>query len=157
MRLALAALAVLAATTAAALAAGPTVPPLVGTDPVTGKHVSLAAYAGRPLVINVWASWCNGCRQEASDLGEFVNSHPTLAIVGVDTTDSKAGARAFYKVYGLEYPSIWDPDGAVAHRLHTSGLPTTYFLDGRRRVVASIVGSGTLAQFNAALRKTLRG
>ncbi len=142
---------------AVALAAGPKVPPLHGVDPVTGRHVSLAAYAGRPVVINVWASWCNGCQDEASDLGTFARSHPKLAIVGIDTKDSAAGAKAFYRVYDVEYPSIFDPNGALAARLGVVGIPTTLFLDREHRIVVVIAGSGTLARFNTALRKAVRG
>src|SRR6266508_5687229 len=40
---------------------------LAGTDPVTGRHVDLASYRGKPLVINVWGSWCPGCKAEAEE------------------------------------------------------------------------------------------
>lgn len=149
--------AVLAAVSAAtALAAGaPKAPPLSGVDPVTGKHVSLAAYGGRPVVVNVWASWCGGCRQEASALAAFVHSHPKLAVMGIDSMDTKAGARAFYRVYDIEYPSIFDPTGAIGAKLKVIGIPTTFFLDREHRIAATVAGAGTLARFNAALRAAL--
>jgi len=150
---------VLAAVGAAtALAAGgPKAPPLAGVDPVTGKRVSLAAYAGRPVVINVWASWCHGCQEEASDLHSFVHSHPKLAVIGIDSMDTKAGARTFYRVYDLEYPSIFDPKGTIGAKLKVIGIPTTFFLDREHRIVVTVAGSATLARFNAALRMTLHG
>jgi thiol-disulfide isomerase/thioredoxin len=159
MRLRVAALAAGAALVAPALVfagSGPPAPALSGADPVTGKRVSLAAYRGQPVVINVWASWCGGCRQEAADLTSFARSHPKLAIVGVDTQDSVEGAKAFYSVYDQNWPSIFDPSGAAAARLGSLGIPTTIFLDRQHRIIVRIQGATTLAQLNKALRVVTR-
>ena len=130
-------------------------PPLAGTDVITGKRLSLADYRGRVVVVNVWGAWCGGCITEAPDLARFVTRHPGVAVLGVDSEDSKAAARAFYRRFGLHHPSIFDPQGALAHRLGLQGLPTTLFLDRSHRVVATVVGAGTLAGFEGALRVAL--
>ena len=132
-------------------------PPLLrGRDPVTGRQVSLAQFAGRPVVLNVWASWCTGCNQEAADLARLAASHPGAQLLGVDTQDTTGGARAFYRKWHWRHPSMSDPRGSLAARLAVTGLPTTYFLDRRHRVVARIVGAGNLAQFEQGLRLALR-
>jgi cytochrome c biogenesis protein CcmG, thiol:disulfide interchange protein DsbE len=128
---------------------------LSGTDPITGRHVSLAAFRGKPIVLNFWASWCTGCRQEARDLAAFERRHPEAQVVGVDTQDTDGNARAFYRELGLSHPSIRDRSGAIAARLGLQGLPTTFFLDRRHRLVTRIIGASNLAGFEAGLRAAL--
>jgi thiol-disulfide isomerase/thioredoxin len=138
-----------------ALAARPVVR-LAGTDPVTGKHMSLAQFRGRPVVINIWASWCDGCNHEARELQRFATAHPGLQLLGIDYQDSKAGARAFSRRYGQEWPSIFDPTGRISRRLPLLGLPTPFFLDRRHRIVRVLAGAGTYAEFRAAYRLAYR-
>jgi len=135
------------------LAAGP-VTGISGRDALTGKSVSLDAWRGRAVLINVWASWCEGCVTEARALKRFEEAHPG-SVLGIDYDDSKAGARAFYRRYDLEHPSIWDPKGRFVARLRAIGLPTTVFLNRRHVVVLAIAGAGTYAQFEDGWRRAI--
>lgn len=128
---------------------------LSGTDPITGRTVSLAAYAGKPIVLNMWASWCTGCYAEARALATFERTHPQAQVVGVDIQDSKAAARAFYRRFGWRHPSIFDPNGLIAARFQLQGLPATLFLDRSHRVVARILGETNLAGFDRGLERAL--
>lgn len=125
---------------------------LSGTDPVTGEAVSLAAFAGKPVVLNFWASWCAPCREELPALIEFQERHPEAAVVGVNFQDDPAGARALQEEIGFEFPSIADPQGEIGARLGIQGMPTTYFLDSEHRVVAALAGGTDLAGFEEGLR-----
>ncbi len=125
---------------------------LSGNDPVTGKEVSLDAYAGKPIVLNVWASWCPGCNEEAVDLREFAKKHPEAQVIGIDYQDTESGAAAFYDRWSWSHPSIFDPNGEIANELGLQGLPTTVFLDAQHRVVTRIVGATTLSGFEEGLR-----
>ncbi len=145
-----------AAAAAGALAAAPRqAPAIAGTDPVTGKHVSLVSYRGRAVVINIWASWCEGCRTEAKALREFASAHPKVQLLGIDYQDTRTGAKAFYDRHDLDWPSVFDPKGRWVAALKAPGLPTTVFLNARHEIVGGIVGAGTRAQFEATLRKAL--
>lgn len=126
---------------------------LSGTDPVSGRPVSLAGYSGKPVVLNLWASWCTGCYAEARALATFARTHPRAQVVGVDVQDSVTGAKAFYRRFGWQHPSIFDPQGVIASRLALQGLPATLFLDRRHRVVAKILGDTDLAGFEAGYRQ----
>jgi thiol-disulfide isomerase/thioredoxin len=128
---------------------------LAGTDPVTGKHVDLAAFRGKPIVVNVWGSWCTGCNAEAADLERFAQTHPNVQVVGVDTQDTSSGAKAFYRRWGWHHPSIADPQGNLAAQLAIQGTPTTFFLNARHEIVTSIVGASNLAGFDQGLRLAL--
>lgn len=126
---------------------------LSGTDAISGQPVSLARYRGRPIVLNMWASWCTGCYAEARALERFARTHPQAQVIGVDIQDSKAAARAFYRRFGWRHPSIFDPQGEIAARFGLQGLPATLFLDRRHRIVAKILGETDLAGFDAGYRQ----
>src|SRR6476659_11294584 len=71
-------------------------PAIAGTDVLTGKHVALSQFHGKPVFVSVWGSWCYGCKAEAPTLSRFVRVHGSrVAFLGIDTEDSKSGARAF--------------------------------------------------------------
>ncbi len=132
-------------------------PQLTGTDPVTGRHVSLTSFAGKPVVLNIWASWCPGCNQEAADLRQFAAAHPNAQVVGIDYQDTTGGAQGFYRRWGWSHPSIFDPHGNLAASLGLQGLPTTIFLDARHRIATRIVGATNRDGFESGLRLALAG
>jgi len=139
-----------AAPIAGATAATPA-PPVAGVDPVTGKNVSLADYAGKPVVINIWASWCPPCHEEAADLARFARAHPEVQLLGIDILDTKEGARDFYRKFDLPYPSVFDPKAEIALSFGLQGQPITYFLNERHEIVGRIIGGSDLAGFESAL------
>lgn len=126
---------------------------LEGTSPITGQEVSFSDFQGRPIVLNIWASWCTGCREEARDLAAFASAHPEAQVVGLDTQDTDGDARGFYREFGWSHPSIRDPDGSAAARFGLQGLPTTIFLDRRHRIVTRIIGATNLAGFEQGLEQ----
>jgi thiol-disulfide isomerase/thioredoxin len=128
-----------------------------GTDVLTGEALDLAAYAGKPVVVNIWASWCSGCNAEAGALRDFAAAHPEAAFVGVNFQDSREGARSFYEEHDWAFPSVFDPDGAIALGLRLQGTPTTIFLDADHREVARIVGETDEAGFAQGLEQATAG
>ena len=137
---------------AGAQAGAPKAPALSGTDPVSGQHVDIATYRGKAIVVNIWASWCPGCNEEARDLASFAKAHPDVAVLGIDTRDTKSGAKNFYRKYSWRHPSISDSNGAIAARWALQGLPTTYFINRDGKIVGSLVGAGTREQFEQGLK-----
>lgn len=124
---------------------------LSGEDPVTGEPVSLADFAGKPVVLNFWASWCPPCREELPDLQRFTAGHPEVAVVGVNFQDTPAGAKALAEEVGWVPPSVSDPEGAIGARLGIQGMPTTFFLDAEHRLVGLVAGATDLAGFEQGL------
>ena len=146
----------LGATVVVVAASAGTLPKLAGKDVRTGKFVALSHYVGKPVFVNFWGSWCDGCRTEARTLAAFAHANRAqVAVIGVDTIDSKAGATAFYKRYDTEYPSIWDPRGVIAGSW-TRGTPTTVVFDSKHRFVMRIEGPASTAQLKAALKRATR-
>jgi thiol-disulfide isomerase/thioredoxin len=130
-----------------------TAPELSGVDPVTGEQVTLSDYEGRLVVINVWASWCPPCHDEAPDLARFAREHPEAQLIGIDIRDVEGPARDFYRRYGWRHPSIFDPTGEKAASLGLQGQPITYFLNEEHEIVETIAGSSDFAGFEAGLER----
>jgi thiol-disulfide isomerase/thioredoxin len=126
-------------------------PELAGEDPITERTVRLADFSGKPVVINVWASWCPDCNEEAADLRDFAAAHPEVVVLGLDFQDTRAGAREFYRRWGWRHPSIWDVSGTKTSALGLVGMPTTYFLDERHRILAQVVGATDRTGFERGL------
>jgi Thiol-disulfide isomerase and thioredoxins len=146
----------LAAAVVAVAASAASLPKLTGKDVRTGKVVALSHYVGKPVFVNFWGSWCEGCKTEARTLASFEKAHRAqLAFIGVDTIDSRAGARTFYKRYDVKYPSIWDPKGLLSGSW-TRGTPTTLVFDRKHRLVMRLEGSASKAQLDAALKRAIR-
>jgi thiol-disulfide isomerase/thioredoxin len=109
--------------------------------------LSVDQFIGKNVVINVWASWCAPCRQEAPELKAFYIENPDVQLLGINTRDNDPAARAFEKFFGITYPSIVDPDGSkqlvFRDSLPMSAIPTTIVLDKSGRVSARILGAVT--------------
>ncbi len=105
-------------------------PAIAGPELVTGKTIDLARYRGKPLIVNAWASWCVPCRDEAPLLKQFAESHPDIAVVGLNVNNAKDDARKFRAQAALPFPSIYDPDGKLALvTLEIAQLPSTLYVD----------------------------
>ncbi len=129
-----------------AIGTGPPVPALSGSDPVTGETVGVADFAGKPLVINMWASWCTGCIAEAPDIRRFTEDNPDVGFLGIDVTDTPGAARGFVERYRWTHPSISDEQGELAARLNLRGLPTTVFVRADGTIAGEALGEVTYEQ-----------
>jgi cytochrome c biogenesis protein CcmG/thiol:disulfide interchange protein DsbE len=109
-------------------------------------RVSLAAYAGRPVLVNFFSSWCAPCQQETPLLARTARQiSARVRVVGVDVDDPSTAALAFIHAKGVGYPVGFDPKGAVAGEYGVSAAPQTFFLNTRHVIVARVFGALTLA------------
>ena len=112
----------------------------------------VANYAGKPLVINFFGSWCGPCRLEAPDLAKFSAANPGVQFVGVAENDKKDDVAAFMQEFGLDYPVVLDDD-SLGQTWNITGVPTTVFLDSMGREADRIVGAADLKRFEESLAK----
>lgn len=122
-----------------------------------GKRVSLASYAGRILVVNVWGTWCPPCRSETPDLvrAERAMRAHGVAFLGVDTTEQAPIVRAFASAHGIVYPQALDPDARFAHAYDVAYFPSTYVIDARgilRARYIDVMAPAQIASLVAAAR-----
>ena len=123
---------------------------LSGTS-LEGKSVDIAAWRGDVVVVNMWASWCGPCRNEAVTLAKVSDQlrGAKVHFLGLNTRDGLAAARAFAARFPTGYPSIQDGDGRltlVFGNLGPAATPTTIVLDRKGRVAARMLGAVTEAQ-----------
>jgi len=118
--------------------------------------LSLQTPDGRPQLIDVWASWCVPCKEEAPMLAALQRAYgERIRFLGIDVEDTRAEARAFERRYLISYPSIFDQQAAMAGKLHFYGLPTAYLVDRRGRLAAVLPGKQSLATLKAKLVRLL--
>ena len=94
--------------------------------------MDLASLKGKPVIVNFWASWCTPCREEFPLFQEkLAELGPTdgLEMVGVLYKDEPELAQAFLDDLGAAWPTVDDPDGALAKAWRTVAPPQTYFID----------------------------
>jgi DsbE subfamily thiol:disulfide oxidoreductase len=98
--------------------------------------VSVTDLRGRTTVVNVFASWCIPCKDEAPVLAAAARSHSTVQFVALDYQDYTSDGRRFLSRYGNDFTALHDGDGHVAESWGATGVPETYVLDAGGRLVA---------------------
>jgi thiol-disulfide isomerase/thioredoxin len=116
-----------------------TVAALPPTD-VEAFRALLDDLRGTPVVVNLWASWCEPCEREMPILAQAARAHPDVQFLGVDTLDAREGAEEFIAEFAVPFPSLFDPDGAIRTDLDSFGLPVTVFFDARGNQVGKVDG-----------------
>ena len=116
--------------------------------------ITLASLRGKPVVLNFWASWCEPCKGEAKMLEQASHQYKSQGVifVGVDWHDLMSDARTFLSKHGVTYPTVLDRSGSVADRYGVSGVPETYFIDRRGRLVGVHI-EGTIVHQADAFRR----
>lgn len=104
------------------------------------RTVTRADVVGRPVLVNVWATWCPTCKAEHASLME-IGASTGLAIVGVNYKDDPAKARQWLQAHGDPYEFvIEDPDGSLAVDLGVYGAPESFLLDADGTIVYKRIG-----------------
>jgi cytochrome c biogenesis protein CcmG, thiol:disulfide interchange protein DsbE len=110
---------------------------------VQGHLVRLADLRGRPVLINIWATWCSPCREEMPSMNALYKDYSAkgLAMVAIATdVGGKAVVAPFMQAHGLTFPVLLDPQNMVGTQLQVPGIPTSYLLDKRGRVIGLVIG-----------------
>lgn len=96
------------------------------------RPIHLADFAGKPLWIVFWATWCTPCQQEAPDIRAAFHEHrgDDLAVLAIDLWEPATAVRAYARAHDLDYTIGLDPAAAVMDLYRARGLPSHFFLDG---------------------------
>jgi thiol:disulfide interchange protein len=95
---------------------------------------------GTPVVVNVWASWCEPCKEETPRFTAAARANPDVQFLGVDMADSRTGAEDFIAAHEVPYPSVFDPGEDIFRHLGGGGPPLTVFYAADGTEVARVPG-----------------
>lgn len=139
------------ATSGRTTAVGPLTLPCLGPGPA----VALDKLGGRrPVLVNLWASWCLPCQREMPRLQRTAALAGTrLLVLGVDTLDTRDSALSFLARIRATYPQLSDPDGAVRAQLRAAGLPATVLIGPAGEVRYRKLGELSSADLRVVLER----
>lgn len=117
-------------------------PPLRLPCLTPGPDIDLAQLRGRPVLVNIWASWCGPCRKETPLLTaahrEFGDQ---IQFVGLNAADAPSAATDFLEEYDVRYPQLADSNNVLLDRLRIPGLPVTLILDADGSILEKHIGA----------------
>jgi len=110
---------------------------------LNGPPRQLSDFRGRPLIINVWASWCGPCRAEMASLERlaWLDEFGYLTVIGVSTDDYSERAEALLKASNATISHFIDSRLRIEHMLGASRLPLTVLIDADGRVIEKVFGA----------------
>ena len=142
----------------------PSEPPQVGSPvpdfrltALDGSEMNLAAQRGKVVVINVFASWCAPCREEAAALEQTWQDYQDQGVqfFGIAYKDADSKAQAFLDEFGVTYPSALDPSNRTPRAYGVTGVPETFVVDRQGLLVHHFLGAITQDQLSQEIERAL--
>jgi len=129
--------------------------PVVELHTVDGAPTTLAALAGgKPMVVNLWASWCPPCRREMPVLAAAQQARADIVFVYANQREDAGAASAFLDRSGVTLRNVvLDSEAALGKAAGSSALPTTLFYDAQGRLVDTHLGELSDASLASKLQK----
>ena len=122
-----------------------------------GGTFTLSENRGQPVVMNIWASWCVSCRQEAADKEQGWRAFRDRGVifVGVNVMDSRGDAEAFLEEFDITYPNGPD-ESDIYFDYGAMGTPETFFIDRDGVIVQKFMGPLNAEQLSASVEELLQ-
>jgi cytochrome c biogenesis protein CcmG/thiol:disulfide interchange protein DsbE len=117
---------------------------LATVDSAAGKReLALADFAGKPVVINFWATWCDPCKEEMPLLEttwkKLQAEGKDVVFLGIDFQESSSDVAPFLQQYGITYPVLLDANGFAANKYRIASLPDTFFISRQGKIVSKVL------------------
>jgi cytochrome c biogenesis protein CcmG/thiol:disulfide interchange protein DsbE len=136
---------------------GETAPEFSGALVDGQGDLALSSLRGKTVVVNFWASWCTTCKAEADVIAKVEKKWRDKGVVflGVDSHDTNAGAHTYIQTYGIGFQSVQDPQETIGAQYDVTGLPETFFLDTKGRIVQKYVSSVDEKTLDSLIQQTV--
>lgn len=126
--------------------------PIELTD-LHGAHTTLSKAAGRPMVVNIWATWCPPCRAELPIFARAASERPDIAFAFVNAGESADVVRDFLRAERISLPRVLlDRSKAVARYYGINGYPATLVTRADGTLVVSLLGQVTQVALSDLIR-----
>ncbi|EGF32948.1 alkyl hydroperoxide reductase/ Thiol specific antioxidant/ Mal allergen [Oxalobacteraceae bacterium IMCC9480] len=111
-------------------------------DDLDGKPVDLASLKGQVVLVNFWATWCDGCKAEIPALNRLQQRFKDrkLRILGVNINEGKARIKQFTQRIPVQYTILRDADSVAMKAWHVRIMPTTFLIDKQGRLRYELAG-----------------
>lgn len=109
--------------------------------------------AGRPVLMNLFASWCEPCKRELPLLVDAAAENDDITFVGIDHQDQRANAETMLEDYAVTYPTLYDQAGETAFEVGARGMPTTVVFDRDGQLAGRVIGELTEASLDKLLEE----
>jgi peroxiredoxin len=126
---------------------------------LSGHKIDLAAYRGKAVLLNFWATWCAPCREETPEFIRLQNEYRSqgLRVIGISLDDDSKPVLEFYRRFKMNYP-VAVGDAALAERYGgIFGLPVTFVIGCDGRIQAKYSGKVDIPRVEQELRQLLKG
>jgi thiol-disulfide isomerase/thioredoxin len=110
---------------------------------LSGQEQNLAAYAGKVVFLNFWATWCGPCRAEIPSMEKLYLElgNEAFAIIAVNSQEAGTEVAGFVENIGMSFPVLLDTDGRVGAAYSVRAIPTTYIIDPQGYILGRMVGT----------------
>ena len=110
---------------------------------LAGPSGKLSEFRGKPLIINVWASWCGPCRLEMASLDRLARRYGgnQFTVIGISTDDYPQAATAFLKQSKTQFRQFIDSQLQLENMLGANRLPLTLLVNAQGQVLLKVYGS----------------
>ncbi|WP_426394519.1 prolipoprotein diacylglyceryl transferase family protein [Ralstonia sp. R-29] len=123
-------------------------------ESMDGASASVGHYIGKPVVLNLWATWCPPCQREMPVLAQAQRDYPGVVFLMVNQGEQASTVTHFLQQKGLAFDHVLlDPLSESLQTFGSRGLPTTLFFDAQGKLVDSHMGELTAARLKDALQQ----
>ncbi|CAM5274836.1 Thiol-disulfide oxidoreductase resA OS=Afipia felis OX=1035 GN=resA_2 PE=4 SV=1 [Afipia felis] len=128
--------------------------PTIALQQIDGPPVAVSNVAGRPTVVNLWASWCPPCRREMPLLAETASGRPEVTFLFINQGEGREKIRSYLDVENLKLDRVLlDPSMQIPRHYGMMGLPITLFLAANGTLVSMHIGEISREALNANIEK----
>lgn len=124
-----------------------------------GANVSLSAFRGSVVLVNLWATWCPPCREEMPALQSFYDEHRSngFILIAIDQGETSAEVNPFVEEFNLTFPVWLDPASQAGAAFNTMNLPSSYVIDRSGRIRLMWIGGISKANLDKYVPDVILG